>query len=185
MVPFPSGHGDSVRGMSQDSVERVRPPLVADESTMLTAWLDYHRETLAQKVTGVDPARVREAAVSPSSLSLLGLVRHMADNERHWFREVVAGEQVDEYWAPEDNPGADFSGAHPDGPDADIAEWWRAVAESRAVLEGRSLDELTAKEFPNGRMSLRWVVLHMIEEYARHNGHADLLRERLDGVVGE
>ena len=171
--------------MSQEGVQRVRPPLVADESTMLTAWLDYHRETLAQRVAGVDPARVREATVAPSALSLLGLVRHMADNERYWFREVVAGEQVDQYWAPEDNPDADFRGAHPDGPDADIAEWRMAVAESRTVLSGRSLDDLTVKVFPNGRMSLRWVVIHMLEEYARHNGHADLLRERLDGVVGE
>ena len=184
-MPFLSGHGHSLQGMSQDRVERVRPPLVADESTMLTAWLDYHRETLAQKMDRVDPARVREATVAPSTLSLLGLVRHLADNERYWFREVVAGEQVDEYWAPESDPEADFSGAHPDGPDADVAEWRRAVAESRDVMVGRSLDDLTTKVFPKGRMSLRWVVVPMIEEYARHNGHADLLRERLDGVVGE
>ena len=77
---LPSVRGDTVRGMSQDSAQRVRPPLVADESTMLTAWLDFHRETLAHKVAGVDPARVREATVAPSTLSLLGLVRHMADN---------------------------------------------------------------------------------------------------------
>ena len=182
---LPSGRGDTVRDMSQDSAQRVRPPLVADESTMLTAWLDFHRETLAHKVAGVDPARVREATVAPSTLSLLGLVRHMADNERYWFREVVAGEQVDEYWAPADNPEADFSDAHPDGPDTDIAEWRTAVAESRAVMARRSLDDLTVKVFPNGRMSLRWVVIHVLEEYARHNGHADLLRERLDGVVGD
>jgi len=99
--------------MSHESVERVRPPLVADESTMLVAWLDWHRETLAQKVSGVDPERMREATAAPTTLTLLGLVRHMADNERYWFREVVAGEQVEDYWAPEDDPEADFRGAHP------------------------------------------------------------------------
>lgn len=171
--------------MSQESVERLTPPLVADEATMLAAWLDWHRETLAQKLSGVDPTRVSEATVAPSTLTLLGLVRHMADNERYWFREVVGGESVAEYWAPDDDPEADFRDAHPDGPDADVTEWRRAVAESRVVMDGRSMDGLTAKEFPKGRMSLRWVVVHMIEEYARHNGHADLVRERLDGVVGE
>lgn len=171
--------------MSHESVERVRPPLVADEATMLAAWLDWHRETLVHRAFGVDPARMSEPTAAPSTLSLLGLVRHMADNERYWFREVVAGEQVEQYGAPEHDPGADFLGAHPDGPGADVAEWRRAVAESRTVMVDRSMDDLTEKVFPKGRMSVRWVVVHMIEEYARHNGHADLLRERLDGVVGE
>jgi hypothetical protein len=170
--------------MSHESVERVRPPLVADESTMLVAWLDWHRETLAQEVSGVDPERMREATAAPTTLTPLGLVRHMADNERYWFREVVAGEQVEDYWAPEDDPEADFRGAHPDGPEADVAVWRAAVAESRAVLTGRSMDDLCAKESPAGPGSVRWVVVHMIEEYARHNGHADVLRERLGGVVG-
>jgi hypothetical protein len=112
-VPLLPERGDTVRGMSQQIVERVPPPLVADETTMLAAWLDYHRETLAQTDSGVDPARIREAAVAPSTLSLLGLVRHMADNERYWFREVVAGERVQEYWAVDDDGDEDLLGAHP------------------------------------------------------------------------
>ena len=166
------------------SQERVRPPLVADEKTMLLAWLDYHRETLGQKVSGVDPTRMAEATAPPSALTLLGLVRHMADNERYWFREVVAGEQVEQYWAVGEDGDEDLLGAHPDGLDADMAEWRRAVAEARVVMEGRSMDDLCATESPAGPGSVRWVVVHMLEEYARHNGHADLLRERLGSVVG-
>lgn len=108
------------------TVERIEPPLVAGERDMLDAWLDFHRATLATKCDGLTDDQLRERAVPPSSLSLLGLVRHMGEVERSWFRRVLGG-----------------------------------------------------KEF-----SLRWIMVHMVEEYARHNGHADLLRERIDGAVG-
>lgn len=120
--------------------------------------------------------------MAPSTLTLLDPVRHVADNERCWFRGVVAGKWVAQYRASGDGGDEDLLGAHPVGPS-------RAVVEARAVMGGRSLDGLTATELGKGRMLLRWVVAKMIEECARHwccvGGHADLRRERLDGVVGE
>ena len=166
------------------TVERIDPPLVAQEREMLDAWLDYHRATLAVKCEGLTDDQLRARAVPPSSLSLLGLVRHMGEVERSWFRRVLSGEQAPPRYYSDENPDGDFD----DVADAGVAEafgYWRdecAYARER-VAAAPSLD-VTGTGRQGEGYSLRWIMVHMIEEYARHNGHADLLRERIDGTVG-
>jgi len=167
------------------TVERIDPPLVAQEREMLDAWLDYHRATLAVKCEGLTDDQLRAQAVPPSSLSLLGLVRHMGEVERSWFRRVLSGEQAPPRYYSDENPDGDFD----DVADAGVAEafgYWRdecAHARER-VAAAPSLD-VTGTGRQGEGYSLRWIMVHMIEEYARHNGHADLLRERIDGTVGD
>ena len=153
---------------------------------MLQAWLDFHRDTLAVKCAGLTDSQLRERAAAPSSLSLLGLVRHMAEGEHQWFTLVLGGEQEERAPYPyytDDSPDADFDDV--DG--ADVAEafrTWRSecAAARELVAAAPSLDVIAIQD---GReFSLRWIMVHMIEEYARHNGHADLLRQRIDGTVG-
>jgi uncharacterized damage-inducible protein DinB len=158
---------------------------------MLDAWLDYHRSTLALKCDGLDEAQLRERAVPPSTLSLLGLVRHMADVERSWFRYILAGEAVPPRFSSREDRDGDFDNVDT----ADVAEAFEAWREEiefarRAAAATPSLDDAgknTETTGPRQGMpfSLRWILIHMIEEYARHNGHADLLRERIDGSVGD
>ena len=167
------------------TVERIEPPLVAQEREMLDAWLDYHRATLAVKCEGLSDDQLRAQAVPPSSLSLLGLVRHMGEVERSWFRRVLSGEQAPPRYFSDENLDGDFD----DVAGADVAEafgYWRdecAHARER-VAAAPSLDA-TGTGRRGETYSLRWIMVHMIEEYARHNGHADLLRERIDGTVGD
>jgi uncharacterized damage-inducible protein DinB len=164
-------------------VDRVEPPLVAQEREMLEAWLDFHRDTLAVKCAGLTGNQLRERAVAPSSLSLLGLVRHMAEGEHQWFTMVLGGEQAPYPYYTDDNPDADFD----DVEDADVAEafqtWRSACGGARErVAAAPSLDVTGIQD--GRQFSLRWILVHMIEEYARHNGHADLLRQRIDGAAG-
>jgi uncharacterized damage-inducible protein DinB len=166
------------------TVNRIDPPYVADERAMLDAWLDYHRDTLAWKCEGLDEAQLRQRAVPPSSLSLLGLVRHMADVERNWFRRVLGGEDVAGIYWTDDDPDGDFDNVDT----ADVQEafaTWRAECDHarRAAAAAPSLEATGLRR--GETVSLRWILVHMIEEYARHNGHADLLRERIDGTVGD
>jgi uncharacterized damage-inducible protein DinB len=164
---------------------RVEPAYEGSETPMLVAWLDYERATLAVKCDGLTDSQLREQAVRPSTLSLLGLVRHMSEVERHWFRRVLQGEDAPPlYYSDPDDPDGDFD--HVDT--ADVGEafaTWRTECDvARAnVAAAPSLDVTGLRR--GERVSLRWILVHMVEEYARHNGHADLLRERIDGVVGE
>ena len=167
-------------------VERADPPYVADERTMLVTWLDYHRATLELKCEGVPSARLSERSAPPSTLSLLGLVRHMAEVERNWFRRVLAGEDAGPMYYSDADPDGDFDNV--DGADLDEAfATWRAECDhARAVTASvQSLDDVGRRERKGQAVSLRWILVHMIEEYARHNGHADLLRERIDGATGD
>jgi len=167
------------------TVERIDPPLVAQEREMLDAWLDYHRATLAVKCEGLTDDQLRARAVPPSSLSLLGLVRHMGEVERSWFRRVLSGEQAPPRYYSDENPDGDFDDVA-DAVVADAFGYWRdecAHARER-VAAAPSLD-VTGTGRQGEGYSLRWIMVHMIEEYARHNGHADLLRERIDGTVGD
>jgi uncharacterized protein DUF664 len=167
-----------------DQSTRVDPPLVADERTMLRAWLDFHRATLLEKCDGLSPAQLVQASVSPSALTLLGLVRHMALVEWWWFAHIFANDPSPEPIDTTENPDADFA-AEPGDAGASMELFDRQCARSRAIeQQAASLDMLTASTERDTR-DLRWVVTHMIEEYARHNGHADLLRECIDGVVGD
>ena len=150
---------------------------------MLTSWLDYHRATLAIKCSGLSPEQLREAAVPPSTLSLLGLVRHLADVERSWFGRTIGGEAVRPIYYSEQTPDGAFE---VDG--ADVAEafdrWAQECERARQISAAAASLDAVGRQRRGYDVSLRWVLVHMIEEYARHNGHADLLRQRLDGAVG-
>jgi hypothetical protein len=167
------------------TVERAIPPLEAGERQMLSAWLDMQRATLAMKCDGLTDEQLRERAVPPSSLSLLGLIRHMAEVERNWFRPLLLGEEMGGIWAP--GPEIDPEPAFDEVTTADVAEalaTWRAECDKAREL-AEAADSLDVTGMRGGaRFSLRWVMIHMIEEYARHNGHADLIRERIDGSTG-
>ncbi len=166
------------------AVERCEVPGIAPEREALEAWLDYHRDTLLWKCAGLTQEQLARRAVPPSGLSLLGLVRHMAQVERWWFRTWVAGEQAGYLYSTEDNLDADFDDVETAAAEADFATFRREVAAARAAAAGHSLDD-TFVSFRGNTLSTRWVFLHMIEEYARHNGHADLLRECIDGSTGD
>ncbi|MFD5072967.1 DinB family protein [Streptomyces sp. NPDC058369] len=168
-----------------EPTERPMPPLDADERTGLESWLDFYRATVALKCEGLTDEQARSASVPPSSLTLLGLVQHLAEVERNWFRRILTGEDVPPLFGPPAGPGvhsggfdlpaeATFAGA--------VAVWQEEVAVSRGVCAGRSLED--SAPFMGGEVNLRWIHHHMIGEYARHSGHADLLRERIDGSTG-
>jgi uncharacterized damage-inducible protein DinB len=148
---------------------------------MLQAFLDWHRATLLYKCAGLTGEQLAERTVPPSALSLLGLVRHMTKVERAWFRRRFAGEPVDDPFG--EDKTADFERGDPARAAADYARLTEEFKLVDAAVANASLDD----EFVhNGEsMSLRLIYLHLIEEYARHLGHADLLRERIDGATGE
>ncbi|MEU7917143.1 DinB family protein [Micromonospora zamorensis] len=168
-------------------IDRNHEPLVADERTMLEGWLDYHRDTLLHKCTGLTAEQLRTASVEPSGLSLLGLVLHMTDVERSWFRQRFAGQDLPDLFDYSTDNDADFHAAAGADAEAAFAAFRAEVEAARAATEGRSLDEtfLLTRSDGTRTFSLRWAYVHMIEEYARHNGHADLIRERIDGVTGD
>ncbi|WP_432924713.1 DinB family protein [Microbispora sp. CA-135349] len=166
---------------------RIDPPVTADERTMLRAWLDWHRETLAVKCEGLTEEQLRLRSVPPSSMSLLGLVRHMADVERSWFRRRLNGEDLDGIYYSDDDPDGEFDNVDTASAEEAFATWREEIKHARAAEAAcADLDVIARTPTRDGRHnSLRWIMCHMIEEYARHNGHADLLRERIDGVTGE
>ena len=162
-------------------------PRLGDERATLNEYLRFQRLTLELKCSGLDAEQLARRSVEPSTMSLLGLVRHMADVERGWFRRVLAGEDAPRIFSTPDNRDGDFDGAVPDPAVVDEA-WkaWRAECAyaDRFVAEAPDLG-MTGTHGDYGEISLREVLVHMIEEYARHNGHADLLRERIDGRIGQ
>ncbi|MGA6158645.1 DinB family protein [Stenotrophomonas sp. NPDC087984] len=166
------------------TTERPEPPRTADERTSLEGWLDFHRATLALKCEGLDDKQLREASAPPSELTLLGLVRHMAEVERSWFRRVFAHEDTPPIWYSDQDPDGEFHIADGDTAEGAFAIWRDEITKAREAAAGHSLDEVVTRP-DRGDYNLRWIYLHMIEEYARHNGHADLIRERIDGVTGE
>ncbi|MFG2892404.1 DinB family protein [Streptomyces sp. NPDC048248] len=166
------------------TTERIDPPLRAGERETLRAYLDYHRATLAMKAEGLGDEELRRQSMPPSTLSLLGLVRHMAEVERTWFRRVINGEDIPLVWSAK----GDFQEAY-DATGATRAEafnaWQEEVAHARRIEQAaQSLDVTGYMPKWEADVSLRVVMLHLIHEYARHNGHADFLREGVDGTVG-
>jgi hypothetical protein len=163
---------------------RTTPPSVGGERETLSAVLDWHRATFELKCAGLPPDRLSERAVPPSALSLHGLARHLAGAERWWFRIQFAAEDVPLLHYSDDEPDQDF-----DSLDGDVDEAfavWRAECErSRQIADAAaSLDETGIRRRTGEPVSLRRIMVDMIAEYARHNGHADLLRERIDGSTG-
>ena len=165
-------------------VTRPEPPWQGDERLMLTAWLDYERATLLRKCEQLDGDALVRRDVPPSTLSLLGIVRHMALVEWSWFVRVFKGDKEPEPIDTSDDRDADFNDLDPARAMDDIEVFQRQCDVSRSIVaDAGSFDDMAAST--RRHVSLRWIMIHMIEEYARHNGHADLLRERVDGAVGE
>jgi hypothetical protein len=167
------------------TIDRPMPPLNADERTTLESWLDFHRATLAMKCAGLNDEQAAQTSVPPSGFTLTGLVQHLAEVERNWFQRVLAGEHAPPIYDPQ---------ADPNGPDggfdlaenatlaAALATWHEEIARARDLCAARALTD--TGRFMGQDVSLRWIYVHLIEEYARHNGHADLIRERIDGATG-
>jgi uncharacterized damage-inducible protein DinB len=168
--------------MIAPDVDRPDTPLVASEREMLGAFLDFHRATLLRKCAGLTDEQLKMRACPPSALSLLGLVRHLTDVENGWFGDFD-GRMAPRY-ATDENPDGDFEGVGDADAAADLAAFHAEWARSKQTLAKYTLDDSDSDS--QGKVySLRWIYFHMLEEYARHNGHADLLREKIDGAVGE
>ncbi|MEU3840279.1 DinB family protein [Streptomyces sp. NPDC028635] len=169
------------------TTQRRIPAADADERTMLEGWLEYHRRTLAVKCEDLTDAQLRTTAVEPSELSLMGLVRHMAEVERIWFRTVLADDGAGPIWFSDEDPDGEFHLSETDTWQEAYTTWQSEIEAARRHAAGFGLSDLSkgvTRLGDGGPVSLRWIYTHMIEEYARHNGHADLLRERIDGATG-
>ncbi|GHE09338.1 DinB family protein [Streptomyces alanosinicus] len=169
------------------TTERREPAPNAGERAMLEGWLDYHRRTLAEKCAGLTDEQLRTAAVPPSGLSLMGLVRHLAECERGWFRKVLVGDDPGPIYYTEEDRDGDFHVTEADTWQEAYATWQAEIEIARRNAAGFALDGLSegTNRSRDTRFNLRWIYTHMIEEYARHNGHADLIRERIDGSTGD
>jgi uncharacterized damage-inducible protein DinB len=157
-----------------------------DERETLNAFVRFQRMTLEIKCAGLDAEQLARRAVEPSTMSLLGLVRHMTEVERGWFRRRFAGNDLPRRYQTEADPDADFNGAVADP--AVVEEAWAAWRDEVAFAEQFTRDHdlgFVGCDSEGAPVSLRELLVHMVEEYARHNGHADLLRERIDGRVGQ
>ena len=177
-----------------DTDTRIEPPLRGTEAETVLAYLDYQRNTLRWKTEGLTQAQLA-TRLEPSTLALGGLLKHMALVEDNWFSVVLLGNEDAEPWRGLDwdaDPDWEFRTAVDDSPEELRRLLDEAIAASdaniRQVLDADGLDGLSVRESrrqEGQRFSLRWILLHMIEEYARHNGHADLIRESIDGATGE
>jgi hypothetical protein len=163
-------------------VSRADEPFAAEERTMLEGFLDYQRSSLLLKCTGLTGEQLASRAAEPSTISLLGLVRHIADVERTWFRSRFAGQQLPSLYSTPEAPDGAFDLAVAPSAEQDWATLIEEQQAARAAVAGLALDDtFTHPRF--GTMALRWAFNHMIAEYAQHNGHADLLREQIDGTT--
>jgi Protein of unknown function (DUF664) len=164
--------------------DRVPAPLVGDERKTLTATLDWQRKTFELKCSGVPPQRLSEKGIPPSGLSLHGLIRHLAGVERWWFRQQFAGEDLPMLYYSDDDPDQDFDSLDGDPAEA-LATWHAECNRAREIIAGApSLDATGVRKRTGEPISLRRILVDMVTEYARHNGHAGLLRERIDGATG-
>jgi hypothetical protein len=166
------------------AAERPHVPNSGDERLQLGAWLDFYRATLLAKCDGLNVAQLKTRPLATSPLSLLGIVRHMTFVEQVWFETTFAGAETVDYYKTEGDRDADFNDLDSDAAETVFDLYQKVISVSSNLAAGRSLDE-HAKKTRRGRdVDLRWIYLHMIEEYARHCGHADLIREMVDGATG-
>jgi uncharacterized damage-inducible protein DinB len=164
---------------------RIGPPNFAPEREMLRAFLDYQRATLAMKCDGLSDEELRQQSMAPSTLSLLALVRHLAEVERAWFRRVFDDHDAPMVWSDQPmNFQAAYDTATASGQEA-LEAWTAEVENSRRIEQNaESLDLAGYQPRWEEEVSLRMVMIHVLLEYGRHNGHADFLREGVDGTVG-
>jgi uncharacterized damage-inducible protein DinB len=183
---------DSTTMSNPDEHGRPEPPLAGDETATLVGFLEFQRATLAWKCSGLDAVGLG-ATVAPSTMTLGGMLKHLAYVEDLWFSRWLHGRDPAPPWDTVDwkaDRDWDWHSAAEDTPEQLLALWQDAVARSRSrlaeALADGGLERLAQRAWPDGRSpSLRWILVHMIEEYARHNGHTDLLRESVDGLTGE
>jgi uncharacterized damage-inducible protein DinB len=166
--------------------DRTDPDRIADERRALDQLVDYQRATLLSKCAGLTASQLKQRSVPPSTLSLLGLVRHMTEVERWWFRMHPNAEDLEFPYDP-DQTGADFDDTADADAASDLDVYRREIEAARAAVADKPLDLVVPSrgEHAERTRDIRWIYLHMIEEYARHNGHADLLRETIDGATGD
>ncbi|MFL6071456.1 MAG: DinB family protein [Actinomycetes bacterium] len=165
------------------AVDRQELPQEGDERMLLTAFLEFQRETFLWKCSGLSPAQLVATSVSTTGMTLLGLIRHLTDVERHWLRNVAVGDDIAFlYW---DNPGRDSDFEDVNAADAE-RDYDRFIAELGICRSNQALDlDASIETADRDPFTFRWILIHLIEEYARHNGHADLIREAIDGATGE
>jgi len=166
------------------AITRVDEPLTGGERESLDGFLNWYRGTMLFKCSGLTAEQLAERAIPPSNLSLLGLIRHLSEVERGWFRRRAGAQEIERLYTPDSNSDADFDAATAAVAEADYATYVAELDLCRAAVAEHELEErifLTDRQF---EVSVRWIYLHLIEEYARHCGHADLLRERIDGTRG-
>ena len=161
---------------------RREPAFVLGERPMLEAWLEFHRTTLLLKCEGLDDAGRKARPIVSSKLSLHGLVRHMAEVERAWFRQRLEQADIGRIWEDPADPDVELAPLDAADWETDLATWRSECDASRVIAARHQLDDTGLRG--GEPVSLRWIYVHMIEEYARHNGHADLIRELVDGAVG-
>jgi len=175
-----------------DEQGRPEPPLASDETETLVGFLEFQRATFAWKCSGLDADGLK-ATVSTSTMTLGGMLKHLAYYEDYWFSHRMRGNEHQTLWDDgnwDADPDWEWNSARDDSPEGLHAVWQDAVSRSRDLLSETLADgglgQRARRSLPDGRVpSVRWIVVHMIEEYARHNGHADLIRESVDGLTGE
>ena len=164
---------------------RVDLPLMADERVSLDSWVDFYRETLLLKLDGLDAEQLCRRAVPPSALSPIGILRHLTDVEAYWLREVLLDDEQPDPHCSAENPNGDFDDVDPATALADIEAYRRELDATRAAQASwTDLDRPAHGLRGDEQVNLRWILTHLIEEYARHLGHLDLLREAIDGSTG-
>lgn len=166
-------------------VSRVGTLTVGGERETLQSWLDFHRMTLLHKCAGLTADQLKLASAPPSNLTLLGLVRHMADVERWWFRLHSAGQDLGHLYWTADGGDPDFEEVAGADAEADYQAYVNEIKLADEAVAGVPLEHTFLHRLRRNELSVRWVYVHMVEEYARHNGHADLIRERIDGRTGD
>ena len=175
-----------------DEQGRPRPPVEADETATLLGFLEYERATLAWKCSGLDSAGLK-ASLGPTSMTLGGMLKHLSRVEDYWFSYALHARDVAAPWNTVDwkaDPDRDWQSATEDSPEQLFAFWRNAADRSRALvaqaLTDGDLGQRARRSWPDGHPpSLRWILVSVIDEYARHNGHADLIRESVDGMTGQ
>jgi hypothetical protein len=171
---------------SIDDVLRPNWPTTGSEEHILWTFVDFERATLAMKCAGLSHDQLAMVANPPSTLSLLGLLRHMANNERYWYEEIFLGRQVPAHFSSDTSEDADFDELDSMSVSEVVGVWLSQCDVTRSIVKGRSLDDVCAAkpDYLESPTNLRFLAMHSIEEYARHCGHADFLRQQIDGATG-